>query len=101
MHIDEIAAQLSRSTRAVQEFLRRVIPEGQRPWAERPRWGSDEIAALQLDVRTVSTRSAAAIRQYVKRHHSIAAAVCSDEDLERAALSVTQVATDLALSPAP
>ena len=99
-HIDAIAAQLSRSTRAVQEFLRRVLPEGQRPWTERPRWGADEIAALQLDAGTVSTRSAAAIRQYVKRHHSIAAAVCSDEDSERTALSVTQVATDLGLSRA-
>ena len=99
-HIDEIAAQLSRSTRAVQEFLRRVLPEGQRPWAERPRWREDEIAALQLDVGTVSTRSAPAIRQYVKRHQSIAATVCSDEDSERTALSVTQVATDLGLSRA-
>src|SRR6202158_5804465 len=100
MHIDEIAAQLSRSTRAVQEFLRRVLPEGQRPWAERPRWKSDEIAALQLDVGTVSTRSAAAIKQYVKRHHCIAPACCPDEDSERTALSVTQVATDLGLSRA-
>ena len=101
MHIDEIAAQLSRSTRAVQEFLRRVLPEGQRPWAERPRWGADEIAALQLDVGTVSARSAAAIRQYVKRHQCIiTATVCSDEDSERTALSVTQVATDLGLSRA-
>ncbi len=87
-HIDEIAAQLSRSTRAVQEFLRRVLPEGHRPWAERPRWGADEIAALKLAVGTVSTRSAAAIRQYAKRHHCIAATSCSDEDSERTALSV-------------
>jgi hypothetical protein len=92
MHIDEIGAQLSRSTRAVQEFLRRVLPEGQRPWAERPRWGADEIAALQLDVGTVSTRSAAAIRQYVKRHQRTAATVCPDEDSERTALSVTVAA---------
>ena len=99
-HIDEVAAQLSRSTRAVQEFLRRVLPEGQRPWAERPRWGADEIAALQLDVGTVSTRSAAAIKQYVKRHHCIAPTCSSDEDSERTALSVTQVARDLGLSRA-
>jgi hypothetical protein len=99
-HIDEIAAQLSRSTRAVKEFLRRVLPEGQRPWAGRPRWGADEIAALQRNAGSVSTRSAAAIRQYVKRHHSIAAAVCLDEDSERTAISVTQVATDLGLSRA-
>ena len=77
-----------------------MLPEGQRPWAERPRWGADEIAALQFDVGTVTTRSAAAIKQYVKRHHSIAATNCSDEDSERTALSVTQVATDLGLSRA-
>src|SRR5687768_12195834 len=45
--IDQIAIHLGRSTRAVQEFLRRVLPKGRRPWAERPRWGADEIAALQ------------------------------------------------------
>ena len=48
-HIDEIAVRLNRSTRAVQEFLRRVLPEGQRPWAEKPRWSADEIVALQFD----------------------------------------------------
>src|SRR6185436_1262216 len=83
IHIDEIATRLNRSTRAVQEFLRRVLPEGHRPWAERPRWRADEIAALQLDVGTVSARSAAAIRQYVKRHQCIAATVCSDKDAGR------------------
>ena len=90
-HIDEIATRLSRSTRGVQEFLRRVLPERERPWAERPRWGADEIAALQLEVETVSTRSAAAIKQYIKRHHFNAVTNCSDEDSERTALTVTQV----------
>ena len=98
--IDEIAAQLSRSTRAVQEFLRRVLPEGQRPWTEKPRWHADEIAALQCDGGTPSTRSAAAIRQYVKRHQFNAATNRSDEDSDRTALTVTQVATDLGLSRA-
>jgi len=98
--IDEIAAQLSRSTRAVQEFLRRVLPEGQRPWTEKPRWHADEIAALQRDGGTPYTRSAAAIRQYVKRHQFNAATNRSDEDSDRTALTVTQVATDLGLSRA-
>ena len=100
IHIDEIATRLNRSARAVEEFLRRVLPEGQRPWEEKPRWSADEISALRVDGGSPPTRSAAAIRQYVKRHHSIAAAVCSDEDSERTALSVTQVATDLGLSRA-
>ena len=68
-HIDEIAATLNRSTRAVQEFLRRVLPEGQRPWPEKPRWSADEIAALQSDRGTPPSRSTAAIKQYAKRHH--------------------------------
>ena len=100
MHIDEIATRLNRSTRAVQEFLRRVLPEGKRPWAERPRWSADEIAALQLDGGTPPTRSAAAIKQYVKRHQYNAATNCSDDDSDRSALTVTQVATDLGLSRA-
>ncbi len=58
------------------------------------------MAALQLDGGTPSTRSAAAVKQYVKRHHYDAATNCSDEDSERTALTVTQVAADLGLSRA-
>jgi hypothetical protein len=99
-HIDEIAAQLRRSTRAVQEFLRRVLPVGQRPWMEKPRWRADEIAALQLDAGIVSARSAAAIKQYVRRNHCIVPTGSADEGSERTVLSVTQVAKDLGLSRA-
>ena len=99
-HVDEIAVRLNRSTRAVQEFLRRVLPEGQRPWAEKPRWSVDEISALRFNGGSPPTRSVAAIKQYVKRHRCIAPACCPDEDSERTALSVTQVATDLGLSRA-
>lgn len=100
IRIDEIAVRLSRSTRAIQEFLRRVLPEGQRPWTERPRWSADEIAALPLEGGTAISRSAAAIKQYVKRHHCGAATRCSEADPEPTALSVTQVAADLGLSRA-
>jgi hypothetical protein len=99
-HIDEIATRLDRSTRAVQEFLRRVLAEGQRPWAEKPRWSADEIAALKFDGGTPPTRSVAATKQYAKRHHYNGATKCSDEDSERIALTVTQVAADLGLSRA-
>lgn len=100
VHIDEIASRLHRSSRAVQEFLRRVLPEGQRPWEERPRWSPEEIAALQLDGGMAATRSAEAIRQYVKRHHCGAASSGSDDEPERTALTVTQVAADLGISRA-
>jgi len=99
VHIDEIASRLNRSARAVQEFLRRVLPEGQRPWEERPRWSPEEIAALQLDGGTAATRSAEAIRQYVKRHNC-GTATSSDDEPERTALTVTQVAADLGISRA-
>lgn len=98
--IDEIASRLNRSTRAVQEFLRRVLPEGQRPWEERPRWSPEEIAALQLDGGMAATRSAEAIRQYVKRHNCVTATSGSDDEPERTALTVTQVAADLGISRA-
>jgi hypothetical protein len=99
-HVDEVATRLNRSARAVQEFLRRVLPEGQRPWTEKPRWRESEISELRLDGGSPATRSAPAIRQYVKRHPCVDAKDCSDEDSERTALSVTQVATDLGLSRA-
>jgi hypothetical protein len=99
-HVDEVATRLNRSARAVQEFLRRVLPKGQRPWAEKPRWSESEISALRFDGGSPATRSAPAIRQYLKRHHCVAAKDYSEEDSERTALSVTQVATDLGLSRA-
>src|SRR6202022_128383 len=55
---------------------------------------------LRFNGGSPPTRSLAAIRQYVKRHQCITAAVCSDEESERSALSVAQVATDLGLSRA-
>ena len=100
LHIDEIATRLNRSTRAVQEFLRRVLPEGQRPWEERPRWSAEEIAALQLGVGMAATRSAEAVRQYVKRHNCGTANSGADDEPDRTALTVTQVAGDLGISRA-
>jgi AraC-like DNA-binding protein len=99
-HIDEIAERLNRSARAVQEFLRRVLPEGQRPWPEKPRWSEDEIAGLQFDRGNPPSRSTAAIKQYAKRHNYNGRTESSDEDSERSALTVTQVAADLGLSRA-
>src|SRR5882724_10260372 len=78
-HVDEVATRLNRSARAVQEFLRRVLPEGQRPWAEKPRWSESEISALRFDGGSPATRSAPAIRQYVTRHHCVAAKDCEEE----------------------
>lgn len=94
--IEEIANQLGRGPAAVKEFLRRVLPRGQRPWPEKPRWAPAEIEAVQQDGGTVPTRSAAAIKKYIKRHF----AAQDDVDDERVPLTVTQVASDLGLSRA-
>jgi len=99
-NIAEIAAQVRRSTRAVQEFLRRILPEGQRPWTERPRWRPDEIEALQQNGGAVPTRSPVAIKQFLKRHRSVPSTDCLNAESERDTLTVTQVAADLGLSRA-
>ena len=99
--IQEFAARFERSPAAVQEFLRRSLPRGERPWTEKPRWAADEIEALQRDAAKVPTRSLAAIRKYIKRH---APKTVGDsplnEEVDRSALTVTQVAQDLGLSRA-
>src|SRR5207245_10791479 len=97
--IQEVAARFERAPAAVQEFLRRSLPRGERPWTEKPRWAADEIEALQRDAAKVPTRSLAAIRKYIKRH---APKTVGDsplnEEVDRSALTVTQVAQDLGLS---
>jgi hypothetical protein len=94
--IEEIAKQLDRGPAAVKEFLRRVLPKGQRPWVEKPRWAPAEIEALQQNGGTVPTRSLAATKKYIKRHF----ADPQDVDEDRVPLTVTQVAGDLGLSRA-
>jgi hypothetical protein len=97
---EEIAGRVGRSVRAVQEFLRRVLPQGQRPWEEKPRWGPDEIEALRHDGVLEGRRSRAAVKQYLKRHRTVTGPDRQNEDQEHAALTVTQVAADLGLSRA-
>ena len=36
--IDELSKQIGRTPKAILNFLRRHLPRGQRPWAERPCW---------------------------------------------------------------
>jgi len=99
--VDEIAGRLGRSIGAVQQFLRRVLPRGEWPWTERPRWAPEEIAAVQSDGTILPTRSKAAVRKYLTRR----CRRTSDDslygaELERQSLTVTQVAADLGLSRA-
>ncbi len=99
--IEEIAVRLGRSIGSVQQFLRRVLPRGQWPWAERPRWAPDEIAAVQNDSAKLPARSAAAVKKYLSRHwRRTSEDDRYGEELERDSLTVTQVATDLGVSRA-
>ena len=99
--IEEIAGRLGRSIGSIQQFLRRVLPKGQWPWTERPRWTPDEIQALQNDETTLPRRSRAAAKKYANRHRSRASDdVGLNEGLGKPSLTVTQVAADLGLSRA-
>jgi hypothetical protein len=99
--IDETADRLGRSIGAVQQFLRRVLPRGQRPWAEKPRWAAEEIEALQNETERLPSRSPAAAKKYFTRHcrRPSEESLLNDEQ-ERTSLTVTRVAADLGLSRA-
>jgi transposase len=99
--IDEVAARLGRSIGAVQQFLRRVLPRGQWPWTEKPRWSPEEIVAVQTDTGSLPARTPAAVKKYRNRRCRLK----SDDfrfsdELERHSLTVTQVAADLGVSRA-
>jgi hypothetical protein len=99
--IEEVARRLDRSAPAVKQFLRRVLPRGQRPWAEKPRWTPEEIEALDNEREKLSGRSPAAIKKYVARHFGrVFGDSRANEEPERTPLTVTQVAEDLGLSRA-
>ena len=99
--IDEIAGRLGRSIGSVQQFLRRVLPRGEWPWTERPRWAPEEIAAVHGDGTGLPTRSRAAVKKYLSRCCRRASYDNQyGEELDRQSLTVTQVAADLGLSRA-
>jgi hypothetical protein len=99
--IEEFAGSLGRSIGSVQQFLRRVLPRGQWPWEERPRWAPEEIAAVQSDTTSLPTRSTAAVKKYLSRRcRRISGDDLHNEELERHSLTVTQVAEDLGVSRA-
>ncbi len=94
----DLASELGRTAAAVQEFLRRSLPPGQRPWRERPRWKPHEVEALQCGNLHCLSRTEAAAKKYAARHLS---ADSTDElDTEHSSLTVTQVAADLGVSRA-
>jgi len=99
--IEEIARELRRSVGSVQQLLRRVLPRGQWPWAERPRWSPEEIDSAERKGATSSSRTPAAVKKYINRHRRCTSngGEC-DEEMDRQSLTVTQIAADLGLSRA-
>lgn len=96
--LDLLTDKIGRSTDAVRSFLRRTLPRGQRPWDEKPRWTPEEIAAVMKNESDATKRSAAAIRKYVRRHGKPSCSPESNQEAERASLTVRQIASDLGLS---
>lgn len=97
--VEKLAEELGRSVDAVRRFIRRAVPQGQRPWREKPRWAPAEIEAAR-EGADASQRSATAVRKYLQRHCTTSADKSSDEEFESLPLTVKQVASDLGLSRA-
>jgi hypothetical protein len=96
--LKDLAAELGRTAAAVQEFLRRSLPPGERPWRERPRWKPHEVEALQSGNLRCLSRTEAAAKKYAARHLSNVSV--DESDTEHCSLTVTQVAADLGISRA-
>ncbi len=94
--LQDAAVTLGRTPEAVQEFLRRVLPPGQRPWREKPRWRRTEVEALEKG-REVVGRSEAAARKYEQRRRRTE---WDRGESHRDRLTVQQVANDLGVSRA-
>lgn len=97
--LDELAQVIGRSSEAIRSFLRRILPSGQRPWREKPRWTPNEIAAIKQNESDASQRSRGAIKKYLRRHAE-AAGSSESKEAERVSLTVRQIAADLGLSRA-
>jgi hypothetical protein len=98
--LEEFASELGRSSDGVRRFLHRVLPPGQRPWHEKPRWTSSELDALRQQRLEIVRRSAAAVRKYRERHSGLSTDRQSDDEAESIPLTVAQAASDLGLSRA-
>jgi hypothetical protein len=99
--IDVVARELGRSIGAVQQFLRRVLPKGQLPWAEKRRWLQEEIEAVKNGQKSTIPRSPAAIRKWKERHgNGTSNSELTEDDPERTVLTVSQTAADLGISRA-
>lgn len=79
--LEQLAEALRRTTKSVQDFLRRELGPGKLPWREKPRWTQN------------AERSANAIRKFEQRHRPPDAQESDDKGL-----AVSDVAKDLGIS---
>ena len=79
--LQQLAEALRRTTKSVQDFLRRELGPGHLPWREKPRW-THKVE-----------RSAEAVRKFAQRHQSPDA-----PEVEDKGLSISDVAKDLGIS---
>lgn|GEM_PF-3392816 len=96
--MQELAAGLVRSAVAIQQFLRREIPPGQRPWAEKPRWDDAEVVAAVNEFELKQSRSANAVRKLLARRAPQSTFESDASTDERDTLTMTRVATDFGIS---
>ena len=79
--LEQLADSLRRTTRSIQDFLRRELGPGNLPWRERPRWTRD------------AERSAEAVRKFTQRHRQ-----ADDEEPPENGYTISEVARDLGIS---
>ena len=79
--LGKLAEALHRTTKSIQDFLRRDLGPGHLPWREKPRWPQE------------AERSAEAVRKFAQRHRPPDA-----EEPEEPGLAVSDVARDLGVS---
>jgi AraC-like DNA-binding protein len=79
--LEQLADSLRRTTRSVQDFLRRELGPGKLPWREKPRW-TQKVA-----------RTPEAIRKFEQRHRPPEAEECRENGL-----TISDVARDLGVS---
>lgn len=79
--LEQLADSLRRTTRSIQDFLRRELGPGNLPWRERPRWTRD------------AERSAEAVRKFTQRHR-----LADEEEPRENGYTISEVARDLGIS---
>ncbi len=79
--LQQLADALRRTTRSVQDFLRRELGPGRLPWREKPRW-THEVE-----------RTPEAVRKFAQRHRPP-----DQEDARENGLTISELARDLGVS---